>query len=136
MTRGFPNLCFTGYVQSALNASTTEQMSGHTHHVAHIIQEALARGATEVEPSRQAEDEWVRHVRETAIDAQIFLRECTPSYFNGESSEKPRLYAGEPYGPGWDAFTALLQTWRDNGDLAGLVVTKTSQPAGETVPVP
>jgi cation diffusion facilitator CzcD-associated flavoprotein CzcO len=135
MTHGFPNLCFTGYVQSALNASTTEQMSGHTHHVAHIISEALALGAAAIEPTRQAEEEWVRHVRETTVDAQVFLRECTPSYFNGESSEKPRLYAGEPYGPGWDAFTALLQTWRERGDLAGLVVTKAGQPADETVSV-
>jgi cyclohexanone monooxygenase len=110
-------------------------MSGHTHHVAHIISEALALGAAAIEPTRQAEEEWVRHVRETTVDAQVFLRECTPSYFNGESSEKPRLYAGEPYGPGWDAFTALLQTWRERGDLAGLVVTKAGQPADETVSV-
>jgi cation diffusion facilitator CzcD-associated flavoprotein CzcO len=135
MTRGFPNLCFTGYVQSALNASTTEQMSGHTHHVAHIISESLVLGAATVEPTSEAEDEWVRHVRETTVDAHIFLRECTPSYFNGESSEKPRLYAGEPYGPGWEAFTSLLQKWRDRGDLAGLVVTKATELAGVTVGV-
>ncbi len=119
-TRGFPNQFFTGFIQSALNASTTEQMSRHGYHIAYIIKEALARGATVVEPSQEAQDAWVRQIRETAVDISSFQRECTPSYFNGEGSQ--RWYAGETYGPGWFAFERLLQDWRDEGDLGGLVL--------------
>jgi cation diffusion facilitator CzcD-associated flavoprotein CzcO len=121
-TRGFPNQFFTGFIQSALNASTTEQMSRHGYHIAYIIKQALQRGAAVVEPTADAQDGWVRHVRETHFDISQFQRECTPSYFNGEGSEKPRWYAGEPYGPGWDAFENLLQQWRDQGQLEGLTL--------------
>ena len=126
MTHGFPNQFFTGFIQSALNASTTEQMSRHGYHIAYIIKEALARGAAVVEPSQEAQDTWVRHIRETAVDISQFTRECTPSYFNGEGDEKPRWYAGETYGPGWVAFEQLLQQWRNQGDMEGLVLTRNS----------
>jgi cation diffusion facilitator CzcD-associated flavoprotein CzcO len=127
MTCGFPNQFFTGFIQSALNASTTEQMSRHGHHIAYIIKQALARGAAVVEPSTEAQEAYVSHVRATAVDVATFQRECTPSYFNGEGATKPRFYAGEPYGPGWDAFEKLLQDWRDNGDLAGLMLTRAGE---------
>lgn len=117
---GFPNMFFTGFIQSALNSSTTEQMSRHAYHLAHIVAQAQMRGADRVEPTAQAQDGWVSHVRDTAVDVWQFQNECTPSYFNGEGSDKKRFYAGEPYGPGWDAFEALLAHWRDAGDLAGL----------------
>jgi cation diffusion facilitator CzcD-associated flavoprotein CzcO len=123
MTNGFPNQFFTGYVQSALNASTTEQMSGHARHIAYIISQALDRGVAAVEPTAEAQDAWVHHIRETAVDASQYLRECTPSYFNGEGDEKPRFYAGEPYGPGWDAFETLLADWRATGKLEGLALS-------------
>jgi cation diffusion facilitator CzcD-associated flavoprotein CzcO len=133
MTRGFPNMFFTGYVQSALNASTTEQMSRHDYHIAYIIGQALERGATAVEPTEVAEAGWVSHVRETALDNSQFLRDCTPSYFNAENSEKPRSYAGEPYGPGWDAYETLLENWRSTGRLEGLELKVPATPARATV---
>jgi cyclohexanone monooxygenase len=91
---------------------------------------ALERGAVAVEPSQQAQDEWVRHIRETAIDISAFQQECPPSYFNNEGQpdldsegkQKLRWYLGEGYGPGWPAFQELLRDWRDRGDLAGLEI--------------
>ena len=124
MTRGFPNMYFTGYVQSALNASTTEQMNLHDYHIAQIIKAVMDRGATAAEPSQQAQDAWVQHMRDTAYDNSKFSRECTPSYFNGESAEKLRSYAGDVYGPGWYAYETLLQNWRDGGGLDGLELAK------------
>ena len=127
---GFPNMLFTGYVQSALNSSTTEQMSRHNYHVAHIIKQALDRNFIAVEPSCEATAEWTKHVRETAFD-NSFLRECTPSYFNGENSEMPKSCAGEPYGPGWDAWENLLENWRLKDDFAGMIITKANAEAAE-----
>jgi cation diffusion facilitator CzcD-associated flavoprotein CzcO len=121
MTHGFPNQFFTGFIQGGLNASTTEVFHRQTQHIAFIIQQALARGAKFVEPTLQAQDEWVKTIRATAFDLSQFQRECTPSYFNNEGDEKKaRWFLGESYGPGWDAFQGLMQEWRDKGDLAGL----------------
>ncbi|HEX7873927.1 MAG TPA: NAD(P)/FAD-dependent oxidoreductase [Sphingobium sp.] len=130
-TRGFPNMFFTGYVQSALNSSTTEQMSRHGEHIAYIIAQAMTRGATVVEPTVEAEAAWVDHIRETAVDIWTFQAECTPSYFNGENSAKKRFYAGEAYGPGWEAFMSVLAQWRGPGDLAGLHLTVPAEQAAQ-----
>jgi cation diffusion facilitator CzcD-associated flavoprotein CzcO len=135
MTHGFPNQFFIGYYQGGLNASTTEQYRRQGCHAVYIIAEALSRGIACVEPSAEAQDAYVRHFREVAIDISYLQRECTPSYYNNEGEthtgsdgrEKYRHFLGETYGPGWTAFEQMLQDWRDKGDLAGLVVTRDGQ---------
>jgi cyclohexanone monooxygenase len=123
-THGFPNLFFGGgFIQSALNATTTEQMNRHCEHVAFLIEETRKRGAEVVEPTAEAQDAWVDHVHATAFDNSAFTSSCTPSYFNGEGDrKKSRWYAGETYGPGWEAFMQLLREWRGAGDLPGLAM--------------
>jgi cation diffusion facilitator CzcD-associated flavoprotein CzcO len=123
MAHGFPNQFFVGFLQGGFNGTTTELFSRQGHHIAYIVKEALARKVKAVEPSREAQDQWVKTIRATAIDLTQFQRECTPSYFNNEGSEKIRWYLGESYGPGWNAFEELLQNWRDKGDMEGLVLT-------------
>jgi cyclohexanone monooxygenase len=130
MTHGFPNQFFTGFVQGGVNASTTETFNQQGAHIAWIISQALKRGAQTVEPSLEAQNAYVDHVRATAIDTSAFARECTPSYFNNEGEEvvnekgerKLRSYLGETYGPGFYAFEKLLEDWRAKGDLQGLVL--------------
>jgi cation diffusion facilitator CzcD-associated flavoprotein CzcO len=116
----FPNLFFVGFYQGGLNASTTEIFNKQTKHIAYIADEALRRGITLVEPTREAVQEWVRIIRETAFDNSEFLRQCTPSYMNNEGSKKIRYYLGDGYGPGWDAFQTLLADWRGSGEMNGL----------------
>lgn len=129
MTCGFPNQFFTGYLQGGFNATTTEQFSRQGYHIAYIIKEALARGAKVVEPSQGAQDAWVKTIRQNAIDLTRFQRECTPGYFNNEGSQKMRWYLGESYGLGWDAFEGLLQAWRNEGTLNGLIVVTDAEGA-------
>ena len=88
------------------------------------------RGATTVEPTQEAQDGWIAHLRATAVDTSQFARECTPSYFNNEGEEKLRWIFGEPYGPGFYAFEDLLAAWRASGDLAGLELGFGSMPGG------
>jgi len=129
-THGFPNQFFVGFYQGGFNATTTVTFGLQGEHIAHVIKAAMDRGATVVEPSEAAQDEWVRTIRASAIDLTAIQRECTPSYLNNEGEEKIRWYLGETYGPGFDAFARLLQDWRDAGDLKGLVLG-----ARETEPV-
>jgi cyclohexanone monooxygenase len=122
MTHGFPNQFFIGYIQGGLNASVTEQFGKQGHHIAYIISEALKRGVSSVEPSKEAQDEYVRRFRELEIDLSEFLGQCPPGYFNNEGEAKPKWALFRAYGHGWDAFQKLLQDWRDKGDLEGLVL--------------
>jgi cyclohexanone monooxygenase len=137
MTHGFPNQFFTGFIQGGVNSSTTETFNQQGRHIAWIIAEALKRGASVVEPSLAAQDAYVDHVRATAIDISAFQAECTPSYFNNEGEEvtnlkgekKLRSYLGETYGPGFYVFEKLLEDWRADGRMEGLVLTKEGVPA-------
>jgi len=123
MARNFPNLFFTGFTQAGVNATNSATFITQGRHIGYIAAEALRRGAKTVEPTQEAQDGWVSHLRSVAVDNTQFVRECTPSYFNNEGEEKIRFIFGEPYGPGFYAFEALLQKWRDAGDLAGLALS-------------
>jgi cyclohexanone monooxygenase len=55
-SRGFPNQFFTGFIQGAVSGNTTAMFEQQARHIAYIISEAVARGATTVEPSQESED--------------------------------------------------------------------------------
>lgn len=122
-THGFPNFFVVAFTQGGLNATITLTFGTQAEHIAYIIRETKLRGGTTVECTEQAQDHWVKHVRETAIDITQFARNCPPGYQNTEGEEKIRWYLGENYGPGFYAFDKLIKDWRAAGDMSGLVVT-------------
>ena len=122
MTHGFPNQFYIGYIQGGINASVTEQFGRQGQHIAYVIGEALKRGAAVVEPTQEAQDDYVRHFEENEIDLSEFMAQCPPGYFNNEGEAKPKWALFRAYAPGWDAFQKKLQDWREKGDLEGLVV--------------
>jgi cyclohexanone monooxygenase len=123
MAHGFPNQLFTGYVQGALG-NVTAMYDQQATHIAYIVREALTRGAACVEPSQEAQDDWVKTVSEHAARAAVFWKDCSPGVYNNEGSGNYRSPFGETYGPGFYAFSDLLQAWRDKGDMEGLVLAK------------
>jgi cyclohexanone monooxygenase len=124
-SRGFPNQFFTGFIQGGVAGNTTAMLEQQAEHIAYIISEAIARRATTVEPSQEAQDNWVRTIRETSIDSSEFAVSCTPGYYNNEGGgggEGIRSAIGDPYMPGFYVFDDLLKEWRAKGDLDGLVL--------------
>jgi cyclohexanone monooxygenase len=122
---GFPNQFFTGFIQGGVSGNTTAMLEQQAEHIAYIIAEAMARGATTVEPSREAQDDWVKTIHEVAIDTTEFAVSCTPGYYNNEGGgggEGIRSAIGEYYAPGFYEFGDLIKEWRDKGDLEGLVL--------------
>ena len=92
-------------------------------HIAYIIGEAQQRGATTVEPSSAAQDDWVARIREISIDNSAFELSCTPGYYNNEGRggrDGNASFLGDFYSPGFYAFDELLADWRARGDLDGL----------------
>ncbi len=122
---GFPNQFFTGFIQGGVSANTTAMFEQQAEHIAYIISEAIAHGATTVEPSEDAQDDWVKTIREVSIDTSEFAVSCTPGYYNNEGGgggEGIRSAIGEYYAPGFYAFGDLIKEWRDKGELEGLVL--------------
>jgi cyclohexanone monooxygenase len=124
MSHGFPNHFATGFVQGGVTAATTLMYEQQADHIAYIVKEALARGVTVVEPSQQAEDEWVATIRANSIDNSEFVTTCTPGYYNAEGETTGRSFLGDPFWGGFYVLGELLQAWRDAGTLAGLTLTK------------
>ncbi len=122
-SHGFPGLFFTGFTQGGLSTSVTAMYEQQGEHIAYIIRETLARGAASVEPTRQAQDDWVRTIRELA-PPDTFLQECTPGYYNNEGGGTGGIRAAvsEPYAPGFYKFGELIGEWRDKGDLSGMTL--------------
>jgi len=123
MSHGFPNQFFTGFTQLGISANITGMYDQQASHIAFIVREVLSRGYATVEPGSEAQDAWVRTIRENLSLNPRFWQECTPGYYNNEGVKvNASALFGEPYGPGYSAFDAVLKKWRDAGDLEGLAL--------------
>ncbi len=124
MAHNFPNMFFTGFTQAGASATNSKTFIDQGFHIGYIASEALKRDAVTVEPGREAQEAYIRHLRSVAVDNSTFATECTPSYFNNEGDDKKkRSIFGEPWGEGYYAFEEMLQKWRDSGELEGLLLT-------------
>ena len=121
-SHGFPNQFFMGFIQGGVHISTTETLNQQGRHIAYIIQQALQRGLRHIEPSGAAQEAWIQEVRDTAVDVETFARQCTPGYYNNEGEKQFRWFLGEAYGPGPYAFFALIERWRTEGNLQGMLL--------------
>ncbi|MFF9496884.1 flavin-containing monooxygenase [Streptomyces flaveolus] len=107
---GFPNLIQLGAVQSAGSVNFTHVLDEHAVHAAALVAAAEAEGAL-IEPSHEAEDDWIATLGEGAPDHAWFHAECTPGYYNGEGRGRPNGPTAYPQGA--FAFHDLLRKWRE-----------------------
>jgi cyclohexanone monooxygenase len=124
MTHGFPNHFATGFVQGGVTASVTRMYEQQADHIAYIVSTALDRGITHVEPTAEAEENWVQTIRANAFDNSLFTSECTPGYYNSEGEKNGRGFLGDPFWGGFYKFELLLQAWRATGELEGMELRK------------
>ena len=121
LSHGFPNCFFMGGVQSGVSPNFTELYNEQSIHLGHIVSEVERLGAATVEPTPEAEADWVATIRATDMSRIDFQTECTPGYYNNEGrpGEGPGWFGGN-FGGGAQAFFTLLRDWRATGDLEGL----------------
>ena len=74
-----------------------------------------------MEPTEQAEADWVAGIEASAAFRSGFFESCTPGYYNNEGrpGEGPGWFGGN-YGGGARAFFDLMREWRADGSLQGL----------------
>ena len=118
-TRGFPNWFYIGISQNALSVNMTAMFDDQAKHIAYIIQQTQQRQKATVQPTQDAQDEWVKLIQSVQINNRAFLEACTPGYYNNEGNAGTGL-AGGTYTPGINAFNALLEDWRKQGDMKGM----------------
>lgn len=123
---GFPNLFIVGFSQGAnqiANVPHNYVENGLT--IAAMIAHAENSGYSEIEATRQAEDDWVAML-EGHQRAFRGSPDCTPGYYNNEGGPIGRREklngSGYPAGP--VAFFDYMTTWRESGEFAGLEFTR------------
>ncbi len=120
---GFPNCFFVGRTQAAVTVNLPLSLENQTRHVVHMVTEARARGYDTLEPSAEAVDAYVQDVRRLSTSGAHFFVECTPGYYNSEGAAGNRNgFFSETYGAGSLRFFEILDQWRTDGRLPGLVL--------------
>ncbi|MFM8416654.1 MAG: monooxygenase, partial [Actinomycetota bacterium] len=121
-SHGFPNLFHMGGVQSGVSPNFTELYNEQSRHVAYVIGAAEAAGARTVEPTAEAEAEWVAVITASAGSRAEFQESCTPGYYNNEGQpiSESDMFNGSGHPGGPVAFFEFLDAWRQTGAFAGL----------------
>lgn len=115
-SNGFPNLFHMGGSQNAVAFITTYYLDEQAEHIAQVLASARVRQARIVEPSLEAETEWVRTIRGKDKSIQQFQRACTPGFYNDEGKVGEIISrVDETYGGGPIEFYGLLRRWRSEG---------------------
>ena len=120
-SHGFPNCFFLGFTQTAVTVNVPHALNEQARHVAHILQTARDRGTPTVEPTAQAEEDYVQEIAKSANVGSRFYAECTPGYYNSEGKRGNRSgFFSDMHSAGAIKFFKLLKDWRDEGSLEGL----------------
>ncbi len=121
---GFPNCFHMGITQNGLTANFPHMLQEQAQHITELIQHARANEARVLEPTPEAEAQWVATIHEKALYNRDFLIECTPGYYNNEggSLDSGGGFLTEQYGGGPVEFHQIIRDWRADGELKGLIV--------------
>jgi cation diffusion facilitator CzcD-associated flavoprotein CzcO len=121
---GFPNCFHMGITQNALTANFPHMLEEQAQHITELIKHAKSNEARCIEPTPEAEAEWVATIKAKAMNNQEFLEACTPGYYNNEGMPARGFgLAGELYGGGPVEFHEIIRQWRANGEMKGLRFT-------------
>ena len=119
---GFPNLFIVGIAHGAnLISNVTHNLTEAGETIATTIRHALDTGATEIEVTAQAEQDWVTYVT-SVVRGLRSNPDCTPGYYNNEGRDTGRreqLNAGG-HPEGAVAYFRYIADWRSSGTFTGL----------------
>jgi len=118
---GFPNCFHMGITQNGLTPNYPHMLEEQMSHITDVIQHAKSQEARCLEPTPEAEAEWVATIHEKRAITRPFLESCTPGYYNNEGGPlEGGGFLGENYGGGAIEFHEIIRKWRSDGQFKGL----------------
>jgi cyclohexanone monooxygenase len=120
---GFPNCFLMSNAQAGFTANFPHLSNEQAKHLAYIIRHGLDANAAQIEVSAEAEQAWIEQCLQKARQTGDFFENCTPGYYNNEGKPGERSAQDGFYGGGSPEFFRILDAWRAEGKLAGLVVS-------------
>ncbi|RDA89493.1 hypothetical protein CP533_2527 [Ophiocordyceps camponoti-saundersi (nom. inval.)] len=128
LTPGFPNLILTGPSQTGISANYAYHQDNLARHLAVVLSTALKQssdaGSVVIEPTEAAAASWTDEIASSAA-FMAPMAFCGPSYFNneGEPADPIKMARAATYGLGINAYEDVLQRWRSEGSMKGVVVS-------------
>ncbi len=120
---GFPNCFHMGITQNGVTANFPHMLEEQARHITEVIQYTKEHEARSLEPTPEAEAQWVATIHEKREMTRPFLQECTPGYYNNEGGAlEGGGFLGEIYGGGPLEFHDIIRKWRSDGALKGMQV--------------
>ena len=117
---GFPNLFVHQTAQGALPANFCHGLAEGAKAIAAVIGHAWQVGKPVIEPTLEAQENWVAHCGNMAGNLVPFFEQCTPGFYNLEGILTHEAAQGFGYGAGAAAFFNLKNQWLAKGDFDGL----------------
>jgi cyclohexanone monooxygenase len=108
-TRDFPNFFVLSIVQAGTSINYLHTADAQSRYMAELIDHCLRNELATVEPTQEAEDEWVEQCVALSADRLAFFEKCTPSYFNFEGARPRAFELNSPYGGGPLAYFGALE---------------------------
>ncbi|RCI10155.1 hypothetical protein L249_8599 [Ophiocordyceps polyrhachis-furcata BCC 54312] len=130
LTPGFPNLVLTGPSQTGVSANYAHHQDNLARHFAHILSKALSQcpnreKSVVIEATEAAAAAWTGEIASRAA-FMAPMGFCGPSYSNNEGepvADPVKMARASPYGLGVNEFENVLDRWRSEGSMEGLVVS-------------
>ncbi len=119
-SHGFPNLFFISSAQGAFTTNFPHYMDEAAQHIGYILGRCFDENVRTIEPSQEAEDEWVEEIIRLSRFNEDFLEACTPGYYNNEGKPNPISRQNAAYGKGPIPFFRMMEAWRADGTMEGL----------------
>jgi cation diffusion facilitator CzcD-associated flavoprotein CzcO len=118
---GFPNCFHMGITQNTVTANFPHMLADQARHITEVIQHAKRSEARAIEPSPEAEAQWLEAIERTESKSRDYQLDCTPGYYNNEGQlDKGPGFVGGLYGGGPIEFQKIVDEWLANGEMKGL----------------
>lgn len=108
-TSGFPNFFVLSIVQAGVSLNYLHTADVQSIYMADLISHCIDNGLGSVEPTPEAEREWVERCVELSAARREFHLNCTPSYFNFEGAPPEQYQLNAPFGGGALAYFEELE---------------------------
>ncbi|KAJ5898036.1 hypothetical protein N7504_008324 [Penicillium tannophilum] len=129
----FPNLFLSGPQQASTSGNYRFSLDEYAKHVSYILAEAKRRANGVhfvVVPSDEAAEDWGMQVMMHSAPMGVALG-CTPGYFNlegdldrafNEPERQMALARSGIWGSGIEDWLQIIENWRANGEMRGIMV--------------
>ena len=123
LSNGFPNMFMISTVQGAQATNFVHSITEAAQHVAFLIEQCVKGNIATIEPETTAQENWFETLFAQLWGIARYNATCTPGYLNSEGGGDMRSARAIAWMTSVLGFAEYVENWREQGDLAGLVLT-------------